>query len=113
MGSGLTAKVGAGTIMGGSWRAGFFVCGGEIIGATGAIGAARATGAAGAALMGAAITGAVESCTLSASKSMAAVISTPLAVRRVARITALAPRLSRTARSACLMSGPVWRVIFI
>src|SRR5580698_10176627 len=59
------------------------------------------------------LTGAVESCTLSASKSMAAVISTPLAVRRVARMTASAPRLSRTARSACRMSGPVWRVIFI
>src|SRR5580698_4104922 len=90
-GSGATARSGAGIMMGGT-------------GGTGGSGREARL-----ALLAAEVT----SCTLSASKSMAAVISTPFAVRRVARITASAPRLSRTARNACLMSGPVWRVIFI
>jgi len=48
-----------------------------------------------------------------ASKSTAAVISTPSLVRRDDRMTASSPSCSRTPRSACRMSRAVCRMIFI
>src|SRR3984885_10548089 len=108
-GSGATASTGAGGRIEGIGGAGGCarMTGMNVSGATGLVGVTGCEARA------ALFSDTVESCTLSASKSIAAVISTPWAVRLVARITASAPRLSRTARSACRMSDPVWRVIFI